>query len=567
MLILVLFCLAGLASIALGQDQIQDFCRRFEHRTAIVNNKLYIDGGKWQTPLKLSDNITNTDLLYSDLLVINEYLPSIHYAPSKQHQVPAVSGGTLWADEINSRFYAFGGYHSDGAPPAFKTWTYDTSQNKWETVDTLGDTASYVAHGMSAIAPDSGRAFYLGGYHDSTTDVGWTASKRYTTNLVEFDMVSRQYTNRSGPDNYGRGEGLMVFVPASNTGLLIYFGGVVQTATVANTALASMDSIWIYDISLHKWYQQRATGDIPESRSRFCGTVAWPDDKSSFNIYFYGGLAQNGSAFEDLYLLSIPSFTWVKLYSGVPDHGHHSLTCDIVNGTQMIVMGGDFPDTDDCDAPPVLGQHNVDMGSIITPGQLWNVFNSNNPPYRVPGVLVDIIGGTVRGGANATGPKSNRTYDQYLFEKKYNVPQRYPTPVNAASTTASVVALSGTDGLSRGTLIGAIIGSIVGGVLVGLGVFYLIHHLRRRARDQEPIAENVGQAENHEEKILSDEVGPGELLGHSVNEVGNVRANEMESRSPAEMWAEPAELAGPAMLVRNGDVNDAQGAAVLRPET
>jgi hypothetical protein len=47
MLTSIFYCIAGFASVVMGDDQIQDFCRRFEHRTAVVNNKLYIDGGKW----------------------------------------------------------------------------------------------------------------------------------------------------------------------------------------------------------------------------------------------------------------------------------------------------------------------------------------------------------------------------------------------------------------------------------------------------------------------------------------------------------------------------------------
>jgi len=60
----------------------------------------------------------------------------------------------------------------------------------------------------------------------------------------------------------------------------------------------------------------------------------------------------------------------------------------------MIVMGGTFPKTDRCDSPPSQSQHSVDMGSILIPGKLWNKFNLDNPPYRVPDVLVNVIGGT-----------------------------------------------------------------------------------------------------------------------------------------------------------------------------
>ncbi|KAH7066721.1 hypothetical protein BKA63DRAFT_571128 [Paraphoma chrysanthemicola] len=562
MLVFVFYCLMGVGSAANSSDQIQHFCRRFEHRTTVVNNKLYIDGGKWNQNAALAlqipqmDNLSNTDLLYSNLLVVDEFaaMPKMQYAPSTKAQVPSLSGGALWADEINSRFYAFGGYQVGGTPPAFQTWSYDISRNVWVSIVSTGDLVTSVAHGMSAIAPDAGTAFYLGGYHDRTTNQGWTTSSRYTPNLVEFDLVNRRYTNHSGPNSDGRGEGLMVFVPASNVGLLIYLGGLVQSTNEGTIEMMAMDTIWIYDISLHKWYQQKATGDITESRSRFCGAVAWPDDRSSFNIYLYGGLARNSTAFDDLYVLSLPSFTWLKLYSGSSEYGHHSMTCDIINGTQMIVMGGTFPSIDICDAPNAQGQHNVDMGTIMQPGMLWNRFNQNNPPYRVPDVLVNVIGGTIRGGANFTGPKSNRTFDQYLFEKEYKVPQRYPTPVSTASATA----VPNSNALSRGSLIGIIVGSIAGGVLIGLGIFYLVQFVRRRARVQEPGKLDNSQVEDVRDEDTSGDGVLGELQDNKVNEMENIRGNEMAGHSVAEMWAEPAELAGRVVASREGDGNSAQ---------
>jgi hypothetical protein len=81
---------------------------------------------------------------------------------------------------------------------------------------------------MAAVAGDAGVGYYLGGYHDNGTQDGWSSSRLYTPSLVTFDMNTKTYTNNSGPDNEGRGEGVMVFIPASTSGLLIYFGGVAQ---------------------------------------------------------------------------------------------------------------------------------------------------------------------------------------------------------------------------------------------------------------------------------------------------------------------------------------------------
>jgi hypothetical protein len=42
---LALFC-ALTTVVAAQQDPIHDFCRRHQHQTCIIDNKLYIDGGK-----------------------------------------------------------------------------------------------------------------------------------------------------------------------------------------------------------------------------------------------------------------------------------------------------------------------------------------------------------------------------------------------------------------------------------------------------------------------------------------------------------------------------------------
>ena len=64
-----------------------------------------------------------------------------------------------------------------------------------------------------------------------------------------------------------------------------------------------------------RWYTQSATGDIPSERRRFCAGVTWTEDQSSYNIYLYGGLSvqtQGGPGFDDVYILTLPTFTWIK---------------------------------------------------------------------------------------------------------------------------------------------------------------------------------------------------------------------------------------------------------------
>jgi len=52
-----------------------------------------------------------------------------------------------------------------------------------------------------------------------------------------------------------------------------------------------------------------ASGDIPDQRVDFCSTVSLSADDSSFQITIYGGWNLfEGNAFEDVYVLAIPSF-------------------------------------------------------------------------------------------------------------------------------------------------------------------------------------------------------------------------------------------------------------------
>ena len=88
--------------------------------------------------------------------------------------------------------------------------------------------------------------------------------------------------------------------------------------------------ILVYSIGDDLWYKETATGQVPESRRRFCAGVAWAEDRSSYNMYdnleqvekivltsfsyLFGGAAiGEGVGYGDVYVLSLPSFTWIKV--------------------------------------------------------------------------------------------------------------------------------------------------------------------------------------------------------------------------------------------------------------
>lgn len=87
---------------------------------------------------------------------------------------------------------------------------------------------------------------------------------------------------------------------------------------------------------------------------------------------------------------------WIKWYPTAPGvaYPHHSLSCNVVDGTQMLVMGGTFPNDTRCDVPSVFALHNLDLGKDNAEGAKWALFSPNkSSKYKVPSEIVSVIGG------------------------------------------------------------------------------------------------------------------------------------------------------------------------------
>lgn len=152
-------------------------------------------------------------------------MPAPYANFTKNSSVPDVAGGVLWADEVNKIFYLYGGEFS-GVPQSFQLWGYDTILNQWNLSTTPTTDVQRVSYGAGVAVSQRAEGYYYGGYLNNMTNPGWTGSQVTTSNLVKYDMNDNSWTNNTGPDAVGRAEGVLVFVPASASGLLIYFGGV-----------------------------------------------------------------------------------------------------------------------------------------------------------------------------------------------------------------------------------------------------------------------------------------------------------------------------------------------------
>jgi hypothetical protein len=63
---LVLLIFLGLCGVSTQEDPLKDFCRLFGHQTAVVDRKLYIDGGyvNWSPVSDSSINYTSESKVF-----------------------------------------------------------------------------------------------------------------------------------------------------------------------------------------------------------------------------------------------------------------------------------------------------------------------------------------------------------------------------------------------------------------------------------------------------------------------------------------------------------------------
>ena len=146
---------------------------------------------------------------------------------SKPASAPDVSGGILWADTVNKMFYLYGGEFYQSSPETFALWSYDAIYGNWTTVnpDSTQANVQRSSFGAGLVAEDIAKGFWYGGWLSNATIPAWGTNPIALSNFLEYDLIHNTWSNNSGPDSVGRAEGVMVYIPASDGGMLVYFGG------------------------------------------------------------------------------------------------------------------------------------------------------------------------------------------------------------------------------------------------------------------------------------------------------------------------------------------------------
>lgn len=233
---------------------------------------------------------------------------------------------------------------------------------------------------------------------------------------------------------------------------------------------------------------------MPEDRRRFCTGVTWADDKTSYNIYVFGGAPiDEGTGFSDVYVLSVPSFRWIK-YAEPEITPRHSCTCDVVGRSQMIVTGGFSPENDECDENG--GQHVLDLNGG---DKKWlEEFNATKTQYEVPSEVIAVIGGGPTGGATLSEPQSGwidqdlAVYFTRVYTPLTRTPTRYiptssaplPTTSPITSPTTPPASYQPAKTSNRKLTAGAVSGSVVGVILLFATCVIFIYKKNKKKRNE-----------------------------------------------------------------------------------
>ncbi|KAI1127198.1 hypothetical protein F5Y10DRAFT_243372 [Nemania abortiva] len=394
---------------------------------------------------------------------VSSILGTISIGGAANNLAPNYFDGGMLAND--NEFYLYGGLLMNTAayaiPDADEVLSYRASDYGIEkegfrpgfaNAQLSGNLTRYIAYGGTANAPSENKAWYFGGYRSPSWGPIFQPLGSANISLNPIDVSNTlitldlsepqlgQWANDTLPDLIpGRADPSVVWVPVGEHGILVVLGGVFDPSyntgnqTSLNEAQSEkvspdyMVNIDIYDIANGTWYQQK-TINAPPQRAMGCAVVATAQDSSSYNIYYYGGfdgLHEDEDFSDDVWVLSLPSFTWTKLYTGTTEHARAGHQCLTPYPDQMITIGG---------YRALKGEGINCLGSIL---QVFNLtegkwLSSYDPSvwgnYGVPEAIHSQIGGDYAGGATATTPTPSGWNTQGLASV-------FATPYDASKIT------------------------------------------------------------------------------------------------------------------------------------
>jgi hypothetical protein len=340
--------------------------------------------------------------------------------------------------------------------------------------------SNYIAAGAGVNVPSESFGFYFSGLvAPNGVQIVFEGTKGEAPNTLASSMIRFNMSNPQNPTGLSlplpdyvapRASAELVWIPVSSQGVLIAIGGLTKliasdlninfTSSDHSSSVDFMTSLPVYDIASHTWFIQNTTGERPSQRAQFCSIVTNATNSSSFEIYIYGGTngTSTGTSLGDVWVLSVPSFTWTRAYDDDGDitHSRDSHACVRPYPDQMFAVGG---------------QNSANTSGLSCLDSTIDVFNltdltwmsaydpSNHSEYQIPSAVASNI------KATPTASGMNPTLLS-LFQQTYStyIPTYYPYAPAGPSPSPSP------SPSSKSNHLGAILGSVLG----ALGLFVII---------------------------------------------------------------------------------------------
>lgn len=294
-----------------------------------------------------------------------------------------------------------------------------------------------------------------------------------------------------------------------------------------------MRVIDIYDVAGDKWYKQPAKG-APGTRTRGCAVVAPAADHSSFNIYYYGGfdgIHPKNAFYDDVWVLSLPSFTWTQINKGTEIHARSGHRCFLPYPDQIMVFVGYAPEAGNL--PSCLDKGPVVVFNVSSGQWLDSYDPKRYDEYRVPEKVRAVIRGHGSGGATVTTPVPSGWAASGLadvFAHRYNsskIKTYWPYQnTGAAGRLELPVDETKSSDDQKVVIISAVVVPVV--VLAGVGVVWWLRLRRRRSRGSG--SEDLGSDEAAS-RIRS------WIRGQGAEKASTVTSSETSSQHPSRATA------------------------------
>ncbi|KAL8376360.1 hypothetical protein RB595_007446 [Gaeumannomyces hyphopodioides] len=490
------------------------FLRRAYHKSEILDGWLYIDGGEFS--YRTSTGIKyqySTSLLAIDLSQDFTGASVKMISTPKPLGAPSLRQGGLWVDRTQKALYlGFAGSHSafpDRADSPRGLWSFTPDSKGSGNFSNLNGTgpAWFLENPRpfdGLYASGAGAGYFFGGFEGDKPDIEGVnvADEIPTSGMLTYDFKAKTLT-KSGAKGLSIGgemqRGNMIYVPNfGREGILVSIGGCQRSKKIKNFDFLVDNTVArVYDIATKSWHEQITTGGEPTPRKDYCIAGAASNNRT-FEILMYAGwggnLGTSAIAFDQAYILSLPSFRWFKAeYKALrPRHG---VSCHHAGGGQVITVGG--ADTTQ-EGPNNLYQ------------DVFNNQDSFNQGIGIFDLSTLKFADSYKGGG----------LDSYTLSPEiqswYNLNSRLPTFDSAAVSdvfavenfTAQSVSKPPADAASGGSGSGggsgggdgssrtaAIVGGVMGGVaLTALAAGLAWFFLRRRRRRREALAGVVVQS-------------------------------------------------------------------------